>query len=286
MVSLLTAQLPFFFSPATYLENEGVAGARKRAAEDDDDDDDGESLGSHTTTDSDDEMSDKKKKPTYKPSAAPAPAAANKSKTKDDTAGVARQLAAMTLRRGIDWGFDFTGACPYFWVTYLWGSARFLKIDILVPTPHHEDLEPILSADCLYLDVMMKIPDMFLNVARMFTYYTNPADNVCTITDSDSIFTSSQRAIKDIKEHFNLQDIKPVQRIKLPFQVLPLFQDPYHWDGEQTGFAVRSYPHEKDRNRKITVFHVSMRDAKDPRVKAKPSHADLDVDDDLFNQYN
>ena len=196
----------------------------------------------------------------------------------------------MTLRKGDDWGFDFSGACPYFWITYLWGGSRFLKLDILVPTPHHEDLEPILSADCMYLDVLIKIPDIFLSVARMFPFYTNPVPDAngnydCTIKDSDSIFTSSQRALKDIKECFKLQDVKPIQRIKLPFQVLPMFQDPYHWDGNQTGFAVRSYGHEKDRNRKITVFHVSMRDAKDPQTKAKPDHADLDVDENLYNQY-
>jgi len=76
--------------------------------------------------------------------------------------------------------------------------------------------------------------------------------------------------------------------IKLPFKVLSNFIDPYHVYGNQTGFGLRSYPHEKnpvEGQVKFTMLSVTMQDAKSVRVLASLNHQDVVVNVNVMGQY-
>ena len=148
-----------------------------------------------------------------------------------------------------------------------------------------------MSASGDYLIVYCKIPDFFLNMGRLFAFYhdENAATPGPTFGESDSMFAEGVIATREIKA--SLETIGGANQsvpIKLPFKVLSNFIDPYHVDGNQTGFGLRSYPHEKNPaggHVKFTVLSVTMQDAKSVRVRASLNHQDVAVDANIMRQY-
>jgi hypothetical protein len=105
------------------------------------------------------------------------------------------------------------------------------------------------------------------------------------------MFSDGVIATRKIKESLDaVGGPKQSVAIKLPFKVLSNFIDPYHPDGNQTGYALRSYLHERKSpwrtgQIKFTVLSVTMQDAKSVRIKASLGHEDVAVDADVMNQY-
>jgi len=295
----LLSSIPF---TDLYLGNKGVAGGRKREHEEgDEDEDDGISLGSNDTEsedeeeeEDDDDMSTGKKKATpgaKAPAPAPASAPAKGTKTPKDAAMeefLSEALKKLKLNKG-NCGFDFTCTTPYYFWTYTYAGTKHIKFEFLTWGIHQDDIVPKISPDGAYLALAVKIPDSFLAIARQIGYYTGPpvGGNAAesTVSPSDSIFSEGQVFIKEIKELYNMEDIKPVTIVKLPFPVVQQFFDPYHFDGENTGYGLRSYPHEKDPNRKVFVFHCSLRDAKSPRVKTNVGYSEVNMGAADYNAF-
>ena len=83
---------------------------------------------------------------------------------------------------------------------------------------------------------------------------------------------------QSIQELHDLNDITPVIKAELAFKVVQGFEDPYLPYGK--GYALRSYPHERDQNRSVFICHVSLRDASVPHTKTRMDYTHLDVVDD------
>ena len=232
-------------------------------------------------------------KPAPAKNQAPAPASAAKSKGTGDAEvdGLAGRIKGLELSKQLAWGFNFNCPLPYFWWTYNFGGIRHLKMEILMAVTWHQDIVPSVSESGEYLIVYCKIPDYFLNVGRLLGYYHDPnaAAPGPTFSETDSMFSEGVIATREIKA--SLETIGGANQsvpIKLPFKVLSNFIDPYNVDGNQTGFGLRSYPHEKNPvggQVKFTVLSVTMQDAKSVRVRASLNHQDVDVDANVMGQY-
>lgn len=275
---------------ADYVENKGLAGARKRAAtdgeEEEEDLDDGSvSLGSKDTPE---KMSSKKQPP----ASAKKPSVDDDKPKKTGDAEVDKLtivMSGMQLTNNLEWGFNFNCNMPHFWWTYNYEGARYLKVEVLVAVMWHQDIVPVVSESGQYLIVNVKLPDFFLNMGRMFGYYHDAAAGGTTFEENDSIIVEGTKATREIKAKLELSGgVKSMLAIKLPFRVLSNFVDPYHPDGNQTGYGLRSYHHERNPaggQVKLTVLSVSMQEAKSVRVKASLDHADVPVDQATMNRF-
>jgi len=200
------------------------------------------------------------------------------------------RMKSLQLSKQLNWGFDFTGPLPFFWWTYTFGGVRHLKMELLMNTQWPADIEPAVSASGDYLIVYSKIPNFFLNMGRLFAFYHDAVAGGPTFGEADSMIVEGVSATREIKEKLGaIGGAKQSVPIKLPFKVLKNFIDPYHPDGQQTGYALRSYFHENNPNGgqvKFTVLSVTMQDANSARVQAVLNHQDVAVDANLMQQYN
>jgi len=236
-------------------------------------------------------MSSKKKAPTpakEKPAIAKASSGSKTGDSEVDT--LTSRLKSLQLSKSRDFGFDFTGPLPYFWWSYNYGGVRHLKMEILMGlTPWHQDIQPTVSESGEYLIVYCKLPDYFLNVGRLFGYYHHEVNDAPTFQEQDAMFAQGVEATREIKNTLEAHGgAKSATCIKLPYKVLANFIDPYHPDGQNTGFGLRSYRHENNpvgQNLRFTVLSVTMQDAKAVRVKASLDHADAPTNADMMNRY-
>jgi hypothetical protein len=201
-------------------------------------------------------------------------------------------MKGLQLSKSRDWGFCFTGPLPYYWWSYNYGGVRHLKMEILMGlTPWHEDIVPTVSESGDYLIIYCKLPDFFLNVGRLFGYYHHEVNDAPTFQESDAMFAGGVEASREIKALLEKHGgARTPTCIKLPFKVLHNFIDPYHPDGQSTGFGLRSYLHEKSpqaagQQIRFTVLSVTMQDAKAVRVKASLDHSNAPLDQDAMNRF-
>ena len=90
------------------------------------------------------------------------------------------------------------------------------------------------------------------------------------------MFEEGVKCINAIHEKHSMEEIKPVVKVSLPFKVQQDFYDPYKPDGK--GYSLISYPHRKDRNVFVYMYHVNLRDASVFRTKATTQYTHLEVD--------
>jgi len=229
-------------------------------------------------------------KPTAKTAASPAVGTSAKKATTGDSEvdKITGRLKNLQVSKQLNWGFDFTGPLPYFWWTYTFGGVRHIKMELLMNHQWAGEIEPAVSESGDYLIVYSKIPDHFLNIGHLFAFYQD-ANGVETFAEADSMFVEGVTATREIKASLSaIGGAKQCVPIKLPFKVLSNFIDPYHPDGNQTGYALRSYPHEHNPNGgniKYTVLSVTMQDAYSVRVRASLAHQEVNVDANRMQQY-
>jgi len=223
---------------------------------------------------------------------APPPAASTTKKTGDtEVDTIVSRMKKLEVSKQLEWGFNFNGPLPYFWWTYIYDGAQYLKMEILMAVTWHLDIQPSISVSGEYLIVYCKIPNHFLNLGRLFGYY-NDANNgdVPTFTENDSMFVQGVAATRGIKAALEvIGGAKQTTTIKLPFKVLANFVDHYHPDGTGTGYGLRSYPHENNPNGgqvKFTVLSLTMQDATTTRIATVLQQgADVATDADVMNRF-
>ena len=266
----------------SFLENKGIAGGRKRNLEDSDEAEEDEDFG-----DDDDYigMSNNSKQ-----QAAGAPttgrSAGSPTPRRQQAAGgaadadiefITNRMSKMAVvsDKGAR-GYNFNCVHPHFWWTYSVLGVKYMKIEFLVWTCHEDDVGPKISKCGKYLYFSNKILEHFLSLDHLFKCYGNdlPGDpNNC----GEAMYEEGLSHVKSIHEDHEMEDIKPVIKIELPFTAQQEFEDPYQ--PNQKGYSLRSYPHEKDKERKMYIYHVNLKDASAPRSKTKTEYAHIDMDD-------
>lgn len=253
----------FLLFAALFKDNQGQEGARKREADteprDFDDDFSSESeseSGSSTNDSSSDESMGKKpaastpgsakKKGGTAPAPAPAAGAAAGASTAeakvDQMKFLLERFKAIQIADGGKRGFNFKANFPYIWYTFVRDGLEFIRYEFLVWSPHDGDYDPIISADGKKLYFNTKVCDTFLNQLHVSTqYHATPsfhndgrANNPC--------FQAAKNQFDDVKSFFDLDDIKPMVEVKLPFQVHPNFICPYNPDMSR---SLQQFPHEE-----------------------------------------
>ena len=257
---------------AEFLQDQGLAGGRKaqkRAVDSDDDeeDEDSGSDGSITLGLEDTPVMNKKsaKLATVEPPAS-TPGPSSKS---SDAEFIAHMMDKMQLTGSESRGWNLDCSHPYFWWSYSYQGSRFVRVELLCWGSTPGACMPKLSPDGKMFYFSQKIPSRFYNMFRQFSYYNGelgPDEATCP----DAVYHEGLNASQAMQEAFNMEDMKPLVRVKLPFIVKQDFEDPYRPDA--LGYQLTSFPHESDQNVPFHVFSVCMKESAAPRKKATPQH--------------
>jgi len=236
------------------------------------------------------------------------PASATKAKGTGDKEvdEVIKAMSGMALSNQREWGFDFSGPCPFFWWTYTCNNEIHCKMEILMSQVSHEEVRASVASSGECLLVHVGLPKAFLNIGRLFGCCQDPATNLPAFAEESAMFAQGDIAIREIKAKMELMGgAKTVPHIKLPFKVLSNFSDPHHHDPNFAGYALRSCVHERspppaaapaggggpavhDANTilKVTVLSVSMVKADSVRVAKPVTGEHVDVDPNIMNRFN
>jgi len=129
----------------------------------------------------------------------------------------------------------------YVWYTFVRDGLEYIRYEFLVWSPHEADYEATLSGDGKNLYFNSKISKTFLNMLRVSTQYQAVVSFNNEGRLNNPCFQAAKKQYAAVKSFFDLEDIKPMVDIQLPFQVHPNFICPYDPDMART---LQKFPHE------------------------------------------
>ena len=167
-------------------------------------------------------------------------------------------------------GYNFNCVHPHYWWSHSLNGIQYTRVEFLVWTSHEDECLPKLSKDGNILYFSQKIPERFLEIARQFAYYdvNELAGNNADESDANMVQTGVDLE-NEINEEFEMDAIKPLVKLKLPFTVQQEFEDPYR--PGLPGYELCSYPHERDGGRVFYAFQLCVKAAAVPRQKTTPT---------------
>jgi len=173
---------------------------------------------------------------------------------------------------------------PHWYITYTLAGCRYLKYEFITWTVMNDWITPYLPSQ-KELVLTNMIPDCFLDPGRVPNQYA-----AGTIADADDsiVVQKTIEHLQEVKEDFDMDDIKPFIKCDLSFPVLEQFEDPYHnnpcrllqvrinpndptnaeWqqaaqDAANHGGCIPQPP------KRLTIYQVNMVDAKSPKERVE-----------------